>query len=130
MNTRPDYINAEGTKWWREPDLSSYATRKDVHGVSLPATCFLAETKDGRKSYVLTSKTLAEHAYRTEFHRSRKLVAAGRTGALGLRAHGPNRPSVAIRADSNTTLHPSGAKSASTAPWHSVVPFHEQSRVA
>src|SRR5271166_3752844 len=38
-----------------------------------------------------TGKTLAEHAYRAKFHRSRKLIAAGRTGALGLRAHGPKR---------------------------------------
>src|SRR6266403_453431 len=37
------------------------------------------------------SKTLAKHAYRTEFHCSRKLVAAARAGALGLRFHGPNR---------------------------------------
>src|SRR5580704_10105772 len=43
-----------------------------------------------------TAKTLAKHAYRTKFHRSRKLIAAGRTGALGLRAHGPNRPSAGI----------------------------------
>src|SRR5271165_1296421 len=42
------------------------------------------------------SKTLPKHAYRTEFHRSRKLVAAGRTGALGLRTHCPNRPSAAV----------------------------------
>src|SRR5260221_13569834 len=42
------------------------------------------------------SKSLAEHAYRTEFHRSRKLTATVRAGALGLRAHGPNRPSAAI----------------------------------
>src|SRR5271165_1939407 len=39
------------------------------------------------------SKSLAKHADRTEFHRSRKLIAASRAGALGLRAHGPNRPS-------------------------------------
>ena len=37
-----------------------------------------------------TCKTLAEHARRTEFHRSRKLVATARTGALGLRVHGPS----------------------------------------
>ena len=36
------------------------------------------------------SKTLAEHANRTEFHRFRKLVAAARAGALRLRAHFPN----------------------------------------
>src|SRR5271157_1613796 len=44
------------------------------------------------------SKSLAKHADRTEFHRSGKLVTTTRAGTLGLRAHGPNRPSVAIRA--------------------------------
>ena len=38
------------------------------------------------------SKTLAEQANRTEFHRFRKLVTATRAGALGLRAHFPNHP--------------------------------------
>ena len=62
------------------------------------------------------SESLAQHAHRTGFHRSRKLIAAARTGALGVRAHRPSRPSAATSADSNTTLAPSGAKSASTAP--------------
>src|SRR5271165_6352543 len=51
------------------------------------------------------SETLAEHAYRTEFHRARQLIAAARAGALGLFAHAFNRPSLATSADSNTTLH-------------------------
>jgi hypothetical protein len=33
------------------------------------------------------SKTLAQHTDRTEFNRSRKLIAAARAGALGLRFH-------------------------------------------
>src|SRR6516165_498094 len=44
------------------------------------------------------AKTLAEHAHRTEFHCSRKLVTAARAGTLEVRAHGPNRPSDAIKA--------------------------------
>ena len=56
-----------------------------------------------------TGKTLAQQADRTEFHCSRKLVAAARAGALGLCAHSPNRS-----VESNTTLPPSSAKSAST----------------
>jgi hypothetical protein len=59
-----------------------------------------------------SGKTLAQQADRTKFHRSRKLAAAAQTGGLGLFAHGPNRPSAA----SNTTLAPSGAKSAGTGP--------------
>src|SRR5215468_11675569 len=39
-----------------------------------------------------TSKTLAEHADRTELHCSRKVIAAARAVALGLFAHGSNRP--------------------------------------
>src|SRR6266446_8516562 len=37
------------------------------------------------------SKTLAKHADRTKFHRSRKFITATRAGAF--RAHGPNRSS-------------------------------------
>jgi hypothetical protein len=51
------------------------------------------------------SKTLAEHAHRTEFHRSRKLIAAVRAGALGLCAHVPNRPSATTATETKTTLH-------------------------
>src|SRR5271166_2753925 len=50
------------------------------------------------------SKTLAKHADRTEFHCSGKLVAAIRAGALGLRAHGPNRPSDAIKASQSAWI--------------------------
>src|ERR1700751_6025202 len=44
------------------------------------------------------SEPVAEHAHRTKFRRSRKFVAAARAGALGLLAHGANRPSKAIEA--------------------------------
>src|SRR5262245_47195049 len=44
------------------------------------------------------SKTLAKHADWTEFHGSRKLVTAARAGALGLRVHGSDRASEAIKA--------------------------------
>src|SRR5260370_18242319 len=74
-----------------------------------------SKTEDSPDSTVPV-RPLAEHADRTEFHRSRKLVAAGRTGALGLCAHSLKRPSAATSADSNATLHRAVAKSASTAP--------------
>src|SRR5580704_18388333 len=46
------------------------------------------------------SESLAKNADRTEFHSSRKLSAAGRTGAFGLRHHGSSRPSAATGAES------------------------------
>src|SRR6516162_7111064 len=63
--------------------------------------CFLERRLAGLSA---TSKTLAKHADGTEFHCSKKLVAAARAGALGLRVHGPNRPLVAIRSENNTAL--------------------------
>src|SRR6516164_7567410 len=45
-----------------------------------------------------TSKTLAEHADRTELHCSRKVIAATRAGALELRFHGSDRSSEAVKA--------------------------------
>jgi hypothetical protein len=53
------------------------------------------------------SKTLTKHADRTEFHCSRKLVAATRTGALGFCAHCTNCFSAAIRDEKNTMRIPS-----------------------
>jgi hypothetical protein len=51
------------------------------------------------------SKTLAERADRTEFHRPRKLVTTTRAGVSVLRVHEPNRPSATIRAERNSMLH-------------------------
>src|SRR6516162_5006876 len=75
--------------------------------------CFLDRRLAGLNA---TSKTLAEHADRAEFHRSREFIAARWAGALGLHLHGPNRPSVGIRAEDNTALHPSDGKSTNRAP--------------
>src|SRR5271166_3792905 len=62
------------------------------------------------------SETLAHHADRTEFHRSRKLVAATRAGAFCLRAHSPNRPSATTSGRKQRHAPPSGAKPTGTAP--------------
>ena len=51
---------------------------------------------DRPAGFNLAGETNPEHAYWAEFHDSRKLVTATRAGTLGLRAHGPNRPSAAI----------------------------------
>src|SRR6266436_2201063 len=51
------------------------------------------------------------------------------TGAPTLEAsfHGPNRPSAASRAESNTTL-PLAVQIGQHGPWQTVVPFHMQMR--
>src|SRR5208283_5824962 len=50
------------------------------------------------------SESVAQHADRTEFHCSRKFIATDRADALGLRAHGPNRPSEAIKASQSAWI--------------------------
>jgi hypothetical protein len=62
------------------------------------------------------TKTLAEHANRTEFHRSRKLITAARAGALGPRFHGSDRHSEAIKASQRAWISPSAG---SGAGWES-----------
>jgi hypothetical protein len=68
---------------------NSYAKGEQML-VSYKGCCRVDSILENRRLAGLNhaSKTLAEHADRTEFHRSRKLVAAGWAGALGLRAHG------------------------------------------
>src|SRR6266436_5443149 len=53
------------------------------------------------------SKSLPKHAHRTEFHCSSKLITTDRADASGLRFHGPNRPSDAIRASQSAWISPS-----------------------
>src|SRR5271165_3153980 len=72
-------------------------------------------------------KTLAEHAYRTEFHCSRELVTAGRTGALGLRAHGLTflQPQPEPKETPRST---EWCEIGQHSAWHSVVPLHKRMR--
>src|SRR5262249_40447250 len=72
--------------------------------------CFLERRLAGNNP---ASKTLAKHAYRAEFHRSRHFIAAVWAGAFGLRAHSPRRPSATTSTCSNTTPASSDAKSTS-----------------
>src|SRR5215469_1167626 len=67
------------------------------------------------------SKTLAEHAYRAEFHRSGKLVTAARADALGLRFHGSNRPQPQFEAKS-TARSSEWCKIGHHGPWQSCCP--------
>jgi hypothetical protein len=62
------------------------------------------------------SERLAKHADRTEFHCTRKLIAAAWAGAFGLRAHGPNRPSDAIKASQSAWISSSFSAKSDTVP--------------
>src|SRR5215831_14010644 len=70
--------------------------------------CFLERRLAGLSP---ASKTLAKHADWTECHCSRKLVTATRAGAFGLRFHGSDRPSGAIKVSQRAWIS-SSARSA------------------
>jgi len=56
FDSKPDFINEEGTKWWLDKDLTSYAKSKD-----LDLVCWITETKDGAKTRVLVDKDVPIH---------------------------------------------------------------------
>ena len=47
FDKEPDYVNADGTKWWIEDVLTPYAQQK-----GLDMKCYVVETVDGYRSYV------------------------------------------------------------------------------
>lgn len=51
--TKPDFVNELGTKWWIEKDLTNYCKKEDQYGTKLEATAFLVELVNGARSYVV-----------------------------------------------------------------------------
>jgi len=64
-NTPPDFVNEDGVKWWLDKSTTWYATKKDITGVSLNATCYFVETVAGTRTRVLvcndTNKIIEEY---------------------------------------------------------------------
>jgi hypothetical protein len=71
------------------------------------------------------SQSVAKYAHRTESHCSRKFIATDRADALGLRAHGANRLSDAIKASQRACISSSISAGSDT-----VVAFHKEFRVS
>lgn len=67
----PDYINAEGTKWWFEPALTDYARKKGLVHFKV----WFVEKNDGETSFIIInqSKKDPEPVYANE---SRESTAA------------------------------------------------------
>jgi hypothetical protein len=57
MNTEPDFINAEGFKWWLHGDLSKYAKRN-----GLDMLTWIVESPKGVCEFVTLSKGQPVHA--------------------------------------------------------------------
>lgn len=56
FETKPDFVNELGVKWWRDEDTTRYAQKPNIHGVTLDVVCFFIEEKDGYRTRLLISK--------------------------------------------------------------------------
>ena len=57
FDSKPDFVNELGVKWWRDDTTTDYAQRPDAQGTTLDVVCFAIEQPNGRRTRVLLSKT-------------------------------------------------------------------------
>lgn len=43
----PDFINAEGVKWWIDKETTRWATRENINGTTLDYQVFIVKRPDG-----------------------------------------------------------------------------------
>jgi hypothetical protein len=55
---KPDFVNEQGSKWWRNESLDKYAKEKGLHGV----TCWLVEAKSGQREFVILHDNQPEYS--------------------------------------------------------------------
>lgn len=54
FDTKPAFVNAEGTRWWEDADLTAYAVKPDVHDIMLTkASVWYVEKPDGYQTRLL-----------------------------------------------------------------------------
>lgn len=56
----PDFVNAEGVKWWRDTVTTEYANRESKSGLGLNVECFFIETSTGYRTRVLIDRETKE----------------------------------------------------------------------
>ncbi len=49
----PDFVNEEGTKWWKDKSTTDWAQREDQFGTSLDMIVYLVEKTDGYMTRLL-----------------------------------------------------------------------------
>ena len=49
----PDFINAEGVKWWHDDSTTKYARNPDKFGTTLDVQCWYVEFPNGSRTRVL-----------------------------------------------------------------------------
>ena len=53
FSSPPDFINAEGVKWWHDDSTTKYARNPDKFGTTLDVQCWYVEFPDGSRTRVL-----------------------------------------------------------------------------
>lgn len=62
----PDFVNPEGTKWWKAKTITDYAQKEDKHGTTLNLHGYGIELADGTRSYVLVDHKQVRVVYETQ----------------------------------------------------------------
>lgn len=53
LSDEPDFVNAEGTKWWKDKHLTNRAIKPDAFGTTLGMMVYAVETSVGFRTYAL-----------------------------------------------------------------------------
>jgi len=55
FESKPDFVNSDGIKWWKDDNLTSYAKKRDItFNISLDLNVWATEFPNGFRSYVIT----------------------------------------------------------------------------
>jgi len=54
--TKPEFVNELGVKWWKDDHMTEYARNPDRYGTVLDAVCFYAEHVDKTRTRLLVSR--------------------------------------------------------------------------
>lgn len=61
FDAHPDFINDEGTKWWKHEDMYRYDVLRDIHLVDYGYKFYAIELTNGQRSFVITRGKYIEY---------------------------------------------------------------------
>lgn len=60
----PLFVNEQGTRWWKDEDLTKYAQRRDKFNTALPdIIVYFVLTSDGRRTRAIVDNAKGEFVY-------------------------------------------------------------------
>lgn len=64
FNSPPLFVNAEGTRWWKDESLTQYAHKRDAFNTSLPdIIVYFVQTTDGKRTRAIVDNAKGTFVY-------------------------------------------------------------------